>query len=84
MKSPTNNRDLLVLTKSLTMNRQQMDREIELLHELLLRTESIEAFCIANEVININIYKIIQKPYTIWKTARAKQLKRFVFICNKN
>ncbi|MEX6688772.1 hypothetical protein QTN47_14790 [Danxiaibacter flavus] len=84
MNSPYNNRDLLVLTRSFTMNRQQMDREIELLHELLFRTESIEAFCIANEVINVNSYKIIHKPHVIWRTARAKELKPFVFICNKN
>ncbi len=84
MNSLYNNRDLLVLTKGLTMDRQQMDREIELLHELLFRTESIETFCIANEVINVNSYKIIHKAHIIWKTARARELKPFVFICNKN
>ena len=83
MRAP-GNRDLLVLTKSSTMTPQELQHEVELLQGLLYHAERMDVFCIANEIIDVNRYKVIQKPYVIWQTARAETLKPFVFISNKN
>lgn len=78
------NRDLLVLTKKQTMNAQELEHEVELLVNLLFEAEKIDAFCIANEVIDLNSYKIISKPYLIQKVIRQRKAKSFVFFSNKN
>jgi hypothetical protein len=81
MKS--SNRDLLVLAKSATTNKIDMDREVEKLHYMLFRAESIENFCIANEIIDVNKYKVIDNPARMQKML-CKSLKPFQFINNKN
>ena len=55
----TTNRDLLVLTKTAITNKKEMDSEVEKLHLLLFHIESIDNFCIANEIIDVVAYKII-------------------------
>jgi hypothetical protein len=82
MKAP--NRDLLVLTGKITMNPQELEHHVELLNDLLYRVESLNSFCTANEVIDVNRYKIIHKPHIIQQIIRAKTLKPFVFISNNN
>ncbi len=78
------NRDLLVLTKKNTMNPLELEHEVELITELLYHVENAEAFCIANEIIDLNRYKIIHKAHLIEKVIREKEMKPFVFISNKN
>jgi len=78
------NRDLLVLTKNQTMNPKEIEHEVELLVDLLYEAEKIDAFCIANEIIDVNRYKIIYKPHQIQKLIRQRKMKPFVFISNKN
>ena len=78
------NRDLLVLTKKETMNPEELEHEVELLVDLLYHVEQIDAFCIANELIDLNRYKIIQKPHLIKQAVKEKKLKPFVFISNNN
>ncbi len=78
------NRDLLVLTKKITMNEQQLKQEVELLNRLLFHVEDVNSFCTANEIIDVNRYKIIQKPHLILQAIREKGEKPFVFISNKN
>ena len=78
------NRDLLVLTKKQTMNAQELEHEVELLVTLLSETEKIDAFCTANEVIDLNRYKIISKPHLIQRIIRQRKAKSFVFFSNKN
>ncbi len=78
------NRDLLVLTKKITMNEQQLKQEVELLNRLLFHVEDVNSFCTANEIIDVNRYKIIQKPHLILQAIREKGQKPFVFISNKN
>jgi hypothetical protein len=78
------NRDLLVLTKKVTMNPTELEHEVELLVDLLYHVENINAFSIANEVLDINRYKVIEKPHLVQKIIREKKLKPFVFISNKN
>ncbi len=78
------NRDLLVLTKKTAMNAKQLKHEVELLNELLYNVENLNSFCTANEVVDINRYKIIQKPHLIQQAIREKGSSPFVFISNKN
>ncbi len=78
------NRDLLVLTKKNTMNPIELEHEVELIVELLYHVENAQAFCIANEIVDLNRYKIITKAHLIQKMIREKEMKPFVFICNKN
>jgi len=51
---------------------------------LLYNVEQMDAFCIANELIDLNRYKIIQKPHLIKQAVKEKKLKPFVFISNNN
>ncbi|CAN5670002.1 hypothetical protein BH10BAC2_BH10BAC2_44840 [soil metagenome] len=83
MSNPQN-RDLLVLTKKETMNPRELEQEVELLVDLLYHVEQMDAFCVANELIDLNRYKIIQKPHLIRQAVREKKLKPFVFISNNN
>lgn len=83
MSNPQN-RDLLVLTKKETMNPIELEQEVELLVDLLYHVEQMDAFCIANEIIDINRYKVIRKAHLIRQAVREKKLKPFVFISNNN
>jgi hypothetical protein len=78
------NRDLLVLTKKDRINPTELEHEVQLLVDILHSAEGIDAFCIANEILDLKRYKIIQKPYLIQKIIREKREKPFVFISNKN
>jgi hypothetical protein len=78
------NRDLLVLTKNQTMNQKELEHAVELLVDLLYEAEKMDAFCIANEIIDVNRYKIIDKPRLIQQIIRQKKVKPFVFVSNKN
>lgn len=80
----TSNRDLLVLTKSsLFSDKAGMESEVEKLHKLLFHVESLDNFCIANEIIDIDSYKIIDKANAIKKLIN-NGLKPFQFVNNKN
>jgi len=78
------NRDLLVLTKKELMNQAELEHEIELLNGLFYLVESSNAVCLANEVIDINRYKIIGKPRMVRRILEEPVMKPFVFISNKN
>ena len=78
------NRDLLVLTKKASMNAEELEHEIELLNDLLYNVECFSVLCIANEVVDLNKYKIIQHPNIVKQRLMEKSEKPFVFICNKN
>ncbi|MDI9364182.1 MAG: hypothetical protein QM541_04465 [Flavobacterium sp.] len=80
----TGNRDLLVLMKYDSVSDAAIEHEVTLLSNILYSVESIHSFCIANEVIDVNKYKIIQKPHLIQQAIREKSHKPFIFICNKN
>lgn len=78
------NRDLLVLSKAVSLSPEKLEREMELLNTLLFDTENWEAFSIANEIIDINRRRIIRKTHLIQKILSEKKQKPFVFTCNKN
>ena len=78
------NRDLLVLTKKASMDAKELELEIEFLNDLLYQVECLNHLSIANEIIDLNNYKIIRKQHIIKQKLMEKSLKPFVFICNKN
>lgn len=78
------NRDLLVLSKTAHLSAEEIDYLVSLLNTLLRHTENWETFCNANEILDINRHKIIQKPFLIQKILREKTQKPFVFTSNKN
>jgi hypothetical protein len=80
----TPSRDLLLLTGKTTMNPQELEHQVELLNALLYHVECFNAFCTANEIIDLNKYKIFSSSYIMLHALRQKTLKPFVFICNKN
>ena len=59
------NRDLLVLTKKDIINPDELEHEVQLLVDILYQAERMDSFCIANEVLDLKRYKIIQKPHLI-------------------
>jgi hypothetical protein len=80
----TRNRDLLVLFKDEFKNEQAIENELEKLNDLLHSTETIENYCIAYEVIDLNKYKIYHQRKKIVEVIMQEKLKPFQFICNKN
>jgi hypothetical protein len=78
------NRDLLVLVKDEHMNEKSMERELELLNDLLFQFETIDSFCSAHEIFDINRHKTLHKRDNIQRIIREKELRPFFFICNKN
>ena len=82
MKTP--NRDLLVLVKDEFPSELSIEYELEQLNEILFRTETIENFCIANEVFDLNRYMIIEDHKRLVRIFGQQELKPFQFICNKN
>jgi hypothetical protein len=83
-KMKASNRDLLVLVKDDQMNEKSMEQELEQLNDLLFQFETMDSFCIAHEVFDINKHRILSRRDNMQKTLRQKELKPFVFICNKN
>jgi len=78
------NRDLLLLSKKASPDPKELEQEVEKLHAMLFHVESLANFCVANEIIDLNRYKIMQKPNKIEKVIRQRTLKPFLFINNKN
>lgn len=77
-------RDLLVLSKNTAADQREIDSELEKLHELLFTVECVENFCLANEIIDVNKYRIISNPIKIEKIISKNKMKPFQFINNKN
>lgn len=78
------NRDLLVFTKKQILNKAEFERQIEQLNDLFYLVETSNAACIANEVIDLNRYKIYTNMYRVRSVLQASHLKPFVFISSKN
>jgi hypothetical protein len=78
------NRDLLVLFNQELMTPQSIEHEVELLHQLLYTIERIDNLVIAHEAIDLNKYKVSNKPVLLHKLFRQRELKPFVFLNCKN
>ena len=66
------------------MTPQSIEHEVELLHRLLYNLERVENLVIAHEIIDLNRYMIINKPFQLHKLIRQRELKPFVFLNCKN
>lgn len=75
---------MLVLVKDEYMNDRLMEQELEQLNDLLFHYETMESFCVAHEVFDLNKHKTIHRIGPMQKIIRQKELKAFQFICNKN
>lgn len=75
---------MLVLTKKVSVDEKELQLEVEKLHNLLFHVESVDNFCIANEIIDLNSYRIIGDPIRIKRIITKNKLKSFQFINNKN
>jgi hypothetical protein len=75
-------RDLLVLYKADVFNEDLLQREVENLHQILLKVERSDIFCLSHELVTR--HKITQKVKTILKATRNVTLKPFQFLINKN
>jgi hypothetical protein len=75
-------RDLLVLYKADNYNEDLIQHEVECLHQMLLRVECIDVFCIAHELVTRS--KITDKVRLIIKAISGPVLKPFNFLINKN
>jgi hypothetical protein len=78
------NRDLMVLFNQDLMTPQAIEHEVVWLHELLYKVEKIENLITAYEAIDINKYRVSNKPQLLRKIFRSKQSKPFLFLNNKN
>ena len=78
------NRDLLVLVKDAYTNREAMQYELQQLNMLLVNFETLESFCIAHEVFDIQKFRVLTKRSQLQKIIEKETLKPFMFICNKN
>ena len=78
------NRDLLVLFNQELMTPQSIEHEVEMLHKLLYNIERVENLITAHEIIDLNKYKVSNKPLLLRKLFRQRELKRFVFLNCKN
>jgi hypothetical protein len=77
-------RDLLVLSKEINDDPDLMEREIEILDSILYQVETLYELCLCCELIDVNRYKIIRKPFLLEKAIRQKAFKPFQFLFNKN
>lgn len=76
-------RDLVVLVGEKIFTEQELQKHIQEISAILSKAESMDNFCIANEILDLNRYKRVTRPYRI-KQIVSEKLKPFVFICNKN
>jgi hypothetical protein len=75
-------RDLLLLYKADVFNEDLLQREVENLHQILLKVERSDIFCLAHELVTRN--KITQKAKSILRATCHLRLKPFQFLINKN
>ena len=78
------NRDLLVLFNQELMTPQSIEHEVEMLHQLLYSIERVDNLITAHEIIDLNKFRISNKPLQLRKLFRQRTLKPFVFLNCKN
>jgi hypothetical protein len=77
-------RDVLIVSKLSYLSEQASEKEYVRVLPLLSRVETLQAACIATEVIDVARYKIIRKHSKILELLRQRSHKPFVFVFNKN
>lgn len=74
------NRDLLVLFKQGSLTPQDMDMEVNRLHQLLVSTEKMDSIITTHELLDLNTYKIEKGYVPIVRFVRQKKEIPFVFL----
>lgn len=80
----TSKRDLLVLSKRASNDPDELKHEVDCLDAILLSVETTKSLCKCAELLDMNRYKIITKPFIVEKLLNQKELKPFQFLFNKN
>lgn len=75
-------RDLLVLYKADVYNEDLLQREVECLHQILIKIERSNVFCMAHELATRT--RITRRPRAILRATEHYRLKPFHFLINKN
>ncbi len=78
------NRDLLVVANKEEINTDELNRTISHLNSLLYHTDSLMSLCTANEVFDLNKYKILTQPQQVAQYIKNKLSTPFIFLSNKN
>ncbi len=78
------NRDLLLITKKIELNQTELEQTIVSLDSVLYEVEGFKNICIANEVFDLNKYKIYNSQKDVAFYIKNKSNKPFIFINNKN
>jgi hypothetical protein len=78
------NRDIILLSEKLSINHPQAVMEMRLLNSLLTQAEQISVIASAHEIIDLNRYKIINKPLIVQHSMTEKKEKPFIFVSCKN
>lgn len=82
MKLP--NRDVLFLVKDERRDDDNIKRELEWIHHLLMSFETATNVCQVHEVHDLNRYKKVTKHAGVEKVLYSEKTIPFVFIFNKN
>lgn len=77
------NREIIIVGENLICDFEKKQRNLKSISKLLVYSETIDAFCTANEVIDVNKYRHIRKKHLVQKTIKDNH-KPFVFLVNKN
>jgi hypothetical protein len=77
------NRKLVIVGEAARsgVNRQW---EMDYMHQLLSRCETLDQLSLIYEVIDLNRYKVIRKPGLVKSILLQKDKKRFQFLFNRN
>lgn len=76
------NRDLLLLYKDEVYNDDLLQKEVECLHEILVRVECNDVFCQTHELASRT--HITRKKKALLKAISWHELKPFHFLISKN
>lgn len=77
-------RDILVLSKRSYLSDASIEQEMAQINQIVYSIENWGSFCTANEVLDLNKRKVIQKPHLIKSYITDKLHYSFVFVVNKN
>lgn len=78
-------RGFLSISKNIAFSDERtIEYELACLHKILNDAESMQCFCLANEIINVNRCKVISNPHKVQIIVEQIKLKPFVFISCKN
>lgn len=77
-------RDILVLSRRSYLSKESIEQEMAQINQIVYLIENWGSFCAANEVLDLNKRKVIQKPHLIKSYVTDKLHHSFVFVVNKN